>query len=87
VSGQAARAASNGTGDKYLAARRRRLGRHPDRYVRATSRFAERGLAVCDCPCHWWPNVKEAVACCPNRGLRWAGDGFVPFSDNEEEEP
>jgi hypothetical protein len=79
-----ARAASNGADAKYLAARRRRFGRHPDPFVRAVSRFAERGLDVCDCPCHWWPDAKEAVACCPNRGLRWAGDGFVPWNDGTE---
>jgi hypothetical protein len=78
------RAASNGGGSAYTRARARRLARSPDRYVRATSRFAERGLDVCDCPCHWWPGAREAVACCPNRGLRWAGDGFVPFSDDQE---
>jgi len=79
------RAAANGqAGDAYLRARRR-LDRHPDPYVRATARFAQRGLDVCDCPCHWWPGAKEAVACCPSRGLRWAGDGFVPWSDDEEE--
>ena len=77
-----ARAATNGASDAYLAAKRRRLDRHPDRYVRATGRFAQRGLDVCDCPCHWWPAVKEAVPCCPNRGLRWAGDGFVPWPDD-----
>ena len=70
----------------YLAARRRRLARHPDRYVRATSRFAQRGLDVCDCPCHWWRDVTEGQAgCCPNRGLRWAGDGFVPWPGDDEE--
>jgi hypothetical protein len=79
-----ARAAANGQpGAAYLRARRRRLDRHPDRYVRATNRYAERGLDVCDCPCHWWPDVKEAAACCPSRGLRWAGDGFVPWNDGE----
>jgi hypothetical protein len=85
VTGRRARAAANGQSDKYIAARHRRLARHPDPYVRATNRYAERGLDVCDCPCHWWPAVREAVACCPNRGLRWAGDGFVPWSDNEAE--
>jgi hypothetical protein len=80
------RAASNSQApDAYSRARRRRLDRHPDPYVRVTSRFAERGLDACDCPCHWWPGVKEAVACCPNRSLRWAGDGFVPWNDDEEE--
>jgi hypothetical protein len=64
----------------YARARDRRLSRNPGPYVRATSRFAERGLDVCDCPCHWWPDAREAVRCCPNRGLRWAGDGFVPWS-------
>jgi hypothetical protein len=80
VSTRQARAAANGGSDAYLAAKRRRL----DRYVRATSRFAQRGLDVCDCPCHWWPAVKEAVPCCPNTGLRWAGDGFVPWSNDQE---
>jgi hypothetical protein len=72
--------------DAYLRARRRRLDRHPDPYVRATSRFAERGLDICDCPCHWHCAIKEAVACCPNRGLRWAGDGYVPWNSGEEEQ-
>jgi hypothetical protein len=85
VTGPHARAANGQAGDAYTRARRRRLDRHPDRYVRATTRFAERGLDVCDCPCHWWPDVKEAVPCCPNRGMRWAGDGFVPWSDSKEE--
>ena len=74
-----------GADDGYRRARARRQARHPDRYVRATSRFAERGLDVCDCPCHWWPDVAEGRAgCCPNRGLRWAGDGFVPWERDDE---
>jgi hypothetical protein len=78
------RAAANGqAGDAYLRARRR-LDRHPDPYVRAVSRFAERGLDVCDCPCHWHPDAREAVPRCPNRGLRWAGDGFVPWNGGTE---
>jgi hypothetical protein len=68
-------------------ARHRRPGRHPDRYVRATSRLAERGSDTCDCPCHWWAGAKEAVPCCRNRGMRLAGDGFVPFSDDQEGSP
>jgi hypothetical protein len=68
VSTRQSRAASNGQADAaYQRARQRRLDRHPDRYVRATSRFAQRGLDVCDCPCHWWPDAREAVACCANR--------------------
>ena len=84
MSGQDDRATRSGAEEAYRRARRRRLERHPDPYVRATSRFAERGLNVCDCPCHWWRDVTEGRAgCCPNRGLRWAGDGFVPWSDDE----
>jgi hypothetical protein len=86
VSTRQSRAASTSqSGDAYARARRRRLDRHPDRYIRAVSRYAERGLTVCDCPCHWHRDVREVVPCCPNRGLRWAGDGFVPWSDDGQE--
>jgi hypothetical protein len=71
--------------DAYARARRRQLDRSPDRFVRATNRYAERGLAVCDCPCHWWPDVHERMPCCRNRGLRWAGDGFVPWGGEEDD--
>jgi hypothetical protein len=84
VSTQQGRAAGNGASDAHLKARQRRLASHPDRYVRATARLADRGQDTCDCPCHWWPQVSEAVPCCPSRGLRWAGEGFVPFSDDQE---
>jgi hypothetical protein len=69
--------------DPYQAARRRKLSRHPDPFARATSRYAERGFSHCDCPCHWWPNTGEAIACCPNRGMRWAGDGYLPWGGDE----
>ena len=87
MTGPQARAAANGqASDAYLRARRRRLDRHPDPYVRAVARLAERGLDICDCPCHWHRDVREAVPCCPNRGLRWAGDGFVPWADDSTED-
>ena len=60
----------------------RRYTREPDPYLRAVARNAARGLTVCDCPCHWWPGVRAPVPCCPNRGWRWAGDGFVPWNDD-----
>ena len=81
------RGTAPGPGGDRVTARRRRLDRHPDPYVRATARLAERGLDVCDCPCHWWPDVQEAAGgCCGNRGLRWAGDGFVAWERDDEEE-
>jgi hypothetical protein len=88
VSTRQARAAANGQAkDAYQRARQRRLASHPDRYVWATSRYAERGLDACDCPCHWWPGVREAVLCCQNVGLAWRGDGFTSWPDSSEDQP
>jgi hypothetical protein len=61
---------------------RRRAARHPDPYIRAVTRLAEQGRDdVCDCPCHWYRDVQERLPCCPNRGMRWAGDGYVPWAE------
>ena len=70
-------------GDAYARARQRRAERSPDKFFRAVSRYAERGLDICDCPCHWWPGIHEAISCCQNRGMRWAGDGYVPWEAGE----
>jgi hypothetical protein len=70
-------------GDSSQRARRRRLARHPDPYIRAVTRLAEQGRDVCDCPCHWYRDVEERLPCCPNRGMQWvdSADEYAPWGE------
>ncbi len=61
-----------------------RRERQPDPYLRAVDRYAKRGWALpCDCPCHWWPGIREGGDCCPSRGMRYipAENAYVPWAD------
>jgi hypothetical protein len=69
-----------------MTAPKRRRERQPDPYLRAVDRYDKRGWTLpCDCCCHWWPDVDEAVPCCPNRGMRYiaAENAYVPWGSDD----
>jgi hypothetical protein len=60
--------------------------RQPDPYLRIVDRYAKRGWTLpCDCPCHWWPDVREGAPCCERRGMRYipAENAYVPWDGGQ----
>jgi hypothetical protein len=58
----------------------------PDRFVRETTRLCTRGRDACDCPCHWWPHVREAARCCGSADMRYitTEDAYIPWPDRSQ---
>lgn len=56
-----------------------------DPYLRAVRKLHASHRDRCDCPCHWYRNVREAKPCCQLAGLRYVAsqDSYVPFPDPE----
>ncbi len=64
---------------------KRRRETQPDPWLRTVDRYRKRGWSLpCDCPCHGWPGIREAVPCCGNRGLRYipAEDCYLPWPED-----
>ena len=56
--------------------------KQPDPYLRAVDRYRKRGwMLACDCPCHWYPGIREAGPCCQMRGMRYipAENAYLPW--------
>jgi hypothetical protein len=65
----------------------KRREHQPDPFVRAVDRYRARGWNLpCDCPCHWWRGVTEAIACCQMQGMAYiASEGtYMPWPDPEQ---
>jgi hypothetical protein len=58
----------------------------PDRFVRETTRLHARARDACDCPCHWWPDVREAARCCGSAGMRYIAteNAYIPWPDQSQ---
>jgi hypothetical protein len=43
-----------------------------DPYLHIIDKYRKRGWTLpCDCCCHFWPAIREAVPCCRSRGMRY----------------
>ena len=65
----------------------KRREHRPDPFVRAVDRYVKRGWNLpCDCPCHWWRGITEAIACCQMQGMAYiASEGtYMPWPDEGE---
>lgn len=64
----------------------KRRERNPDRFVRETTRLRARGRDTCDCPCHWWPDIRETIRCCPMAGMRYiaAEDLYIQWHREDQ---
>jgi hypothetical protein len=57
-----------------------------DPYLRTVDRYRKRNWDLkCDCPCHWYRNVCEAVRCCEMQNMRYvaAENAYIPWPENQ----
>ncbi len=55
-----------------------------DPYLRTVGRYRKRNWDLkCDCPCHFYPGIREAVACCQMRGMKFIAseNAYIPWPD------
>jgi hypothetical protein len=68
-----------------MTAPRRKPPQQTDPYLKAVDRHRKRGWTLaCDCPCHWYRNVREAVRCCDSQGMRYvqSENAYVPWTED-----
>jgi hypothetical protein len=69
-----------------MTAPRPKPQQHVDPYLRAVDKYRKRGWTLaCDCPCHWFRGVREAVRCCDMQGMRYvaAENAYVPWTEED----